>query len=159
MSTVVNAAGLVPTCGCWRIVTETTCIVVTLVRKTKRNVRAAGRWARTGGKQNPARTCQLCPRGRRCIRPSPRTCRGPRRPHCCRRGPASVGAVEGVGAGGIEVGEGVGSGVVDVGEGAVRRDGTAGDGEEALRQRRWWGSDGAYPREVGAAAAVSLRRE
>jgi hypothetical protein len=49
MSTVVNAAGLVPTCGRRRIVTETACIVVTLVRKTKRNVRAAGRWARTGG--------------------------------------------------------------------------------------------------------------
>jgi hypothetical protein len=45
--------------------------------------------------------------------------------------------VEGVGADDTEVGEGVGSGVVDVGEGAVWRDGTAGDEEEALRQRRW----------------------
>jgi hypothetical protein len=42
-----------------------------------------------------------------------------------------------IGAGGTEVGEGVGSGVVDAGEGAVGRDGTASDGEEALRQRRW----------------------
>jgi hypothetical protein len=42
-----------------------------------------------------------------------------------------------IGAGGTEVGEGVGSGVVDAREGTVGRDGTAGDGEEALRQRRW----------------------
>jgi hypothetical protein len=92
--TVVNAAGLVPTCGRRDVVTETACIVVTLVgNQTKRtSSRPTGQnkgETNSSTKQNPARTCQLCPRGRRRIRPSPRTCRGPRRPHCCRRGPAS----------------------------------------------------------------------